>query len=117
MGRVAKYFVRPKLAVEVLRDLREVCNLGIAAGRAEYGFRRDVMSSRQLHRCAICKRVTILYFDHQDGRGHGGGCRDDRIEIDGQWYNAALCFNCNTEKGSKRYHWVNGQYLAVRGRE
>jgi len=41
-------------------------------------------------------------FEHQDGRGHGGGHRDDRIEIDGEPYNSAVHGMCNVKKGSIR---------------
>jgi hypothetical protein len=52
-------------------------------------------------------------FEHQDGRGAGGGHRDDRIEIDGQWNNAAVDPDCNISKGSKRYTWFQGKYQPV----
>jgi hypothetical protein len=52
-------------------------------------------------------------MDHQDGRGHGGGIRDDRTIVNGEWHNAAVHGICNTRKGSKRYRWVNGKYVPV----
>jgi len=55
--------------------------------------------------------IPSAEFDHQNGRGSGGGHRDDRIAIDGLFYNAALCHDCNTEKGSKRYEWRDGKYV------
>jgi hypothetical protein len=46
--------------------------------------------------------IAVATFEHQDGRGMGGGHRDDRIEIDGKPYNGAACLSCNGSKGSKR---------------
>jgi hypothetical protein len=81
------------------------------ASKAEYDRRRDVMIERQLGRCGICLKMKPLQFDHALGRGHGGGHRDDRIwEEDGSPKNAALCHNCNLQKGSKRYAWIHGVY-------
>jgi hypothetical protein len=55
-----------------------------------------------------------MEFDHQAGRGSGGGNRDDRIlDENGNWMNAALCTKCNTKKGSKRYEWRGRRYLKV----
>ena len=79
-----------------------------------YRTRTYEMEVRQGFKCAICTRISgsSMQFDHQDGRGHGGGNRDDRIVDDqGNWLNAALCAACNTLKGSKRYHWKNGAYI------
>lgn len=52
-------------------------------------------------------------FDHQSGRGSNSSHRDDRIEVDGEWRNAALSLASNTLKGSKRYEWRGGKYLPV----
>jgi hypothetical protein len=52
-------------------------------------------------------------MDHQGGRGSGGGIRDDRTVVDGEWHNAAVHGICNTRKGSKRYSWLNGKYVPV----
>lgn len=89
---------------------REVCQ-PTAAGRREYKSRTDAMQKRQGGRCALCPWYLGMTFDHQDGRGSGGGHRDDRIEIDGKWHNAALCIQCNGLKGSRRYHWIDGIYI------
>lgn len=105
--------MKPLPAIKVYRDFREVCHSN-AAGRREYKARTRAMAERQNHGCAICSGHIDLYditFDHQDGRGLSGGHRDDRIEIDGKWYNASLCADCNGDKGSKRYHWVEGKYI------
>lgn len=90
-------------------DGREVCIKG------EYLYRLRMMASRQHDRCAICERILVsMVFDHEAGRGMGGGHRDDRIEKpDGTWQNAALCYRCNSLKASKRYAWKHGVYLPV----
>jgi len=103
-----------RLPIVVFDDGREVCTATVQGWRIYKG-RLYVMEVRQQFRCAICERTegSKMQFDHQDGRGHSGGRRDDRIEVDGQWKNAALCENCNLAKGSKRYAWLNGKYLPV----
>lgn len=101
------------LAVKVFRDSREVCQ-GNAAGRREYKRRTLAMSARQDNLCAFCGTwMRDPSFDHADGRGHGGGFRDDRIEIDGEWSNAAMHISCNGLKASRRYHWQSGKYIPV----
>lgn len=95
---------------KIMPDGREICS------DAEYKRRTGIMAERQGHRCAICHRSLFGYrpsFDHESGRGAGGGNRDDRLwHEDGKtWCNAALCIPCNGEKGSKRYHWVDGKYV------
>jgi hypothetical protein len=47
-------------------------------------------------------RLEAATFDHAAGRGLGGFKRDDRIEVDGHWQNAAVCWSCNGFKGSRR---------------
>lgn len=74
------------------------------------------MEVRQGFRCAICERTagSRMEFDHQDGRGMNGGHRSDEILDDkGGWINAALCHDCNTRKGSKRYQWIDGKYVPI----
>jgi len=85
-------------------SVRQVCPK-TPAGRREYQRRIEAMWKRQRGLCCLCGRPILLaesVFEHQDGRGHGGGNRDDRIEIDGKWINGAACWKCNSEKGSKR---------------
>jgi hypothetical protein len=91
----------------------EICDERTAEGFREYNRRRYQMEVRQGFQCAICERIagSRMDFDHEQSRG--GGKRDDRIEVDGKWKNAALCRKCNTLKGSKRYHWLNGKYVPV----
>lgn len=94
--------------VRVYLDGREVCDLTTAEGKREYAFRTGLMDIRQGRECAICLEsfeFRTPTFDHEAGRGHGGGHRDDRIDIGGKWINAALCVPCQGLKGSKRYSW------------
>lgn len=104
-----------KPAVKKIGD-REICNLETREGREIYAERTSQMASRQRFRCAICKHPQLgMQFDHESGRGHGGGHRNDAItNAEGEWINAALCSNCNQWKGSKRYKWINGQYLPTK---
>lgn len=97
------------VAVRVYDDGREVCNLLCKAGKAIYEQRIAEMWYRQSGKCCICGNPLNLFratFEHQDGRGMGGGHRDDRIEKDGNPYNGAAHWWCNGEKGSRRivYH-------------
>lgn len=57
--------------------------------------------------------MVDVTFEHQDGKGMGGSHQDDRIEIDGEWYNAAAHWKCNNDKGSKRFKWVGDKYQPV----
>jgi hypothetical protein len=88
------------------RDGSEVCS-DTPSGWVEYGKRLDQMIERQGGKCAICRLVRKLCFGHE--RSRGGGKRDDRIlHEDGKtWRNAALCYDCNGQQGSKRYHWID----------
>lgn len=101
-------------AVMIFPDGREVCS-ETKQGRRIYFGRLYVMEVRQGFKCAICERIagSQMQFDHQNGRGHGGGHRDDRIEVEGSWINAALCEACNILKGSKRYKWLGNKYSPV----
>ena len=101
------------MSVKTYPDGREVC-LDTKAGRAEYKNRTRLMWERQEGRSAISLESITLdmaYFDHQAGRGFSGSHRDDRIEIDGKWHNAALSWSDNAGKGSKRYEWRDGHYV------
>lgn len=102
-------FPKPKArateAVTVFRDGRECCNIETEAGRNEYMRRITLMWERQRHCCCICyqpMRLAECSFEHEAGRGHGGGHRDDRIEAKGQWINGAAHSGCNYAKGSQR---------------
>lgn len=102
---------------ETFDDGRQVLNLDTAAGLREYKYRLEEMAARQENKCAICLRIFLIRpeFDHQDGRGMNGANRDDRIvDEHGNWINAALCHECNTNKASKRYAWIDELYLPIR---
>jgi hypothetical protein len=105
---------KSSLAVKVYPCGREVCQNN-AAGKAEYLDRLVTMVRRQFYQCPFCKQEFGGFrhptFDHQDGRGMGGAHRDDRIEVNGQPLNAALCSVCNGLKGSRRYFWKEGSYV------
>jgi len=105
---------KPKPAVRIFRDGREWCNMNTKAGRDEYDRRRRVMWERQNKRCCLegiapdCPgRLSWEYatFEHENGRGHGGGKRDDRIEIEGKWINGVSHPQCNVWKASRRYNY------------
>lgn len=108
--------IRKENGVWTCPDGREVCQKS-AAGVREYKRRLSLMWERQERTCAICYQFLmkdIATFDHQWGRGHGGGHRDDRILLpNGSWQNAALCFGCNNSKGSKRYYWDGTLYCSI----
>lgn len=91
-------------AVRKYPDGREVCQSN-EKGADEYYRRIGQMADRQGNLCCLCDgslRYGITTFEHTDGRGMGGGHRDDRIEIDGRAVNGAAHWHCNVAKGSKR---------------
>ena len=86
-----------------------------AAGKRVYRARTLEMWERQKGLCAICANSideTQATYDHERGRGLGGGNRDDRIIRDGEWMNAMLCMACQGVKGSRRYEWIVAEYVA-----
>jgi hypothetical protein len=86
---------------------REVLNRKTDLGRQAYEVRTLLMAARQNYLCGLCGfPMSVPTFDHQDGRGMNGGKRDDRIEVNGVWQNAAVCFECNGLKGSKRVEYL-----------
>ena len=88
-------------AVRRYRDGREVCQDN-PAGWLEYTRRVGVMVQRQNFRCCLCKRRLALAnatFEHQRRRGMGAAWRDDRITKDGQDWNGAAHWMCNSERG------------------
>lgn len=93
-------------------DGREACTQS-TAGLREYDRRTWEMTKRQGYACAMCEKAFTEYrrptFDHADGRTSGN--LDERITKDGQWYNAALCMECNGRKGSRKFHWLDGRYV------
>jgi len=97
---------RFSIAVRMCRDGREICNQQIQAGKAEYRWRTLDMLERQGGRCCLCQkpiRADEATFEHELGRGLGGGHRDDRTALpDGTWINGAACLTCNSAKGGQR---------------
>ena len=97
---------RKLVAVKTFRDGREVCNMESAEGRREYRQRLVAMCRRQGWNCSECGQPMHQgnppTFDHEAGRGMGGGHRDDRIVRDGKPYNSAMHWLCNSMKGSRR---------------
>jgi len=94
--------------VKTYPDGRQVCDKS-AAGLREYRYRTMLMFERQMGRCALClmpMRLELCSYDHADGRGGGGFRRDDRIEVEGRWQNAAVCWPCNSDKGSRRIPYL-----------
>lgn len=96
----------------VMPDGREICCPN-KIGTDEYKRRIVVMAARQKYLCALCCLPLGMdaTFEHQDGRGFNSSLRDDRTEIDGEWYNAATHTLCNGLKGSRRYHWIEGRFI------
>ena len=103
--------------VMTMPDGREICQ-DDAAGQREYARRREIMAERQLNRCAMCREWMLEpTFDHE--RSRNAGQRDDRIWKDAdspedRQRNAALCYPCNSKKGSRRFAWVGGIYQEVK---
>ena len=91
-----------------MKDGREVC-IDTPMGRQVYKFRTNIMAERQKWKCALCGLLMTeetVSFDHEDGRGHGGALRDDRVEVDGVRINAAVHVLCNAKKGSQRVPYL-----------
>ena len=110
-------FPKPKqlktvpVAVRTAKDGREIVNLLCKAGRDEYVRRKRLMWERQGRFCCLygfipgCPgklRWEDAMFAHEIPRGHGGGARDDRTEIDGKWLNGVAHPQCNSLAGSRR---------------
>lgn len=98
--------------IKIFGDGREVINTKIKAGKEEYERRIQIMWLRQGKKCVLrlaffCKLseglmpLTAATFDHERCRGNGGAFRDDRVEIDGNQINLAVCALCNSIKGSR----------------
>jgi len=112
---------KAKPAVRVFRDGREWCNLLTKEGRDEYARRKRLMWERQGKRCCLefwvsgCPGRLALadaVFEHQAGRGSGGGHRDDRIEKLDPKTGKMMPFNgvahawCNNVKGSRKMDYL-----------
>jgi hypothetical protein len=104
------------VAVRVMRDGREICNLLCKEGADEYLRRKMEMRTRQKNRCCLEEIIPDCpgflaqcdtTFEHEDGR-----CgRDDRIERLNpktgkmERINGAAHFWCNTKKGSRKIQY------------
>lgn len=93
-------------AVRTMKDGREICQQQTKAGADEYRLRRMLMRARQGNLCCLCglwMSEEETSFEHQEGRGFGGGRRDDRIFLpDGSRLNGASHGVCNLARGSQR---------------
>ena len=93
----------------VTKDGREICFHRTTSGRQDYKARTLAMAERQGWLCGLCglamTRETVT-FDHEFGRGMGGARRDDRIEVNGWWFNAAVHYVCNSLKASRAVPYV-----------
>lgn len=108
--------VRASIVVKVYPGGRECCNMGLRAGLAEYRWRTLEALERQGGRCCLQDYAPMCpgylseddaTMDHEHGRGHGGGKRDDRLEVPDpdnpgkmKWQNGAAHLCCNVWKGS-----------------
>jgi hypothetical protein len=113
-----------KPAVIIRRDGKEVCNVAIPEGYAEYHWRVMLMWIRQEGVCCNCRLPLALKaatFEHQNGRG--AAKRDDRIALydeEGRFVchiNGASCAQCNRNRGSRRtdiYHGNNAIIEVIR---
>ncbi len=136
---------REPVAVRVFADGKERCNLLTKEGRDTYRNRTRMMWERQSKICCLYGHIKTCpgklfwqdaTFDHETPRGHGGGSRDDRIEvpmIDGKtgkivvdatgqpkmkWQNGAAHNRCNIEKGSRRIHYNEAHnYLSEKAQQ
>jgi hypothetical protein len=91
--------VSPTPAFRTMKDGREICN-STAAGKREYDRRKQQMWERDKGLCCLCFQPIAFRnatWEHFDGRGMGGGRRDDRIEFGGVSH-----FWGNYTKGSTR---------------
>jgi hypothetical protein len=109
---IAKYFIPNRQWITYPEGVggREVLDLKTKAGFREYVRRKLFMRERQNDLCSLCGEWMALddcTFEHEDGKGHGGGHRDDRTEkpdVNGdiQDYNSAAHGHCNILKASVR---------------
>lgn len=100
---------------------REECDLTSKKGMDAYIARKRTMWERQGKMCCLHGHIEQCpgklfwqdaTFDHEIPRGHGGGARDDRIELpDGRRQNGAAHAYCNRLKGSRRIPY-NAAYNA-----
>ncbi len=107
-------------AFRVFSGGREVCDLTRKAGRDEYASRKLKMHERQKGICILYGHApncpgrlnkSEMEFEHEAGKGHGSGHRDDRIEVldpkTGKMkpQNGVAHPWCNSWKGSRRINY------------
>jgi hypothetical protein len=81
-----------------------------------YANRIIEMADRQGWFCALCpRRMTHPTFEHEKAKGMGGVSQDDGLlHADGKtWKNASAHADCNSKKGSRQYHWVDGNKFYI----
>lgn len=97
-----------KPAVIIRRDGKEICNVAIPEGYAEYHWRVMLMWIRQEGLCCICCNPLSLKdstFEHENKRKY----RDDRIaDSEGRPTNGAAHGYCNALLGSRRVEVYKG---------
>lgn len=112
-----------KPAVIIRRDGKEVCNVVIPEGYAEYHWRVLLMWIRQEGVCCNCRLPLALKdatFEHENGRG--ASKRDDRIALydeNGRFVrhiNGASHGECNRNRGSRRTELHHGNNCIVEDR-
>ena len=96
---------------------REVINLSLPEGKAEYRRRVEEMWKRQKGICCLyghipnCPgrlKLELACFEHEGGRGMGAARRDDRLVLpDGRWLNGAAHYRCNRARGSSHIPYNN----------
>jgi len=89
---------------------REVCN-NSKKGKAEYRNRREFLYEVYDRKCCLCGlglSIDHLSLDHKDGRGLGGGRRNDNLST-----TLPVHLMCNGRKGSRRI--VDGEVCITCG--
>jgi len=104
-----KWRTRPTI---IRRGDREICNTSTVEGLALYRGRVEEMLTRQGFICCVGMEPLALAdatFEHEQGRGMGGGHRDDRThDSDGNPINGASCLFHNSQRGSRRKEIFKG---------
>ena len=100
--------------IKIFNGGREVIDTNTTDGWKEYRQRVYDMLERQNGFCCLlgvapmCTGILTrreATFEHEYGRGMGGGKRDDRIEVDGVWQNGAAHEECNEWKSSRKIQY------------